>query len=293
MTPLRIRFIVTGDLERAAIVPSIGRYFPDANWEGTTVEWAKPRKVHGATTHRLVADRAPSGPMRALARAVLYERLFGHDGYPADLVIAVDDLELHNFDQPDVVCGHFCAAMNEEIAAGEHSASKEERIRESVREGCSFHLISPMVESYVFGDHDALVAAGCASEVEPVLVHPDVERFESADEQWRDEWGETNARMQSQMPWWREERHAKHYLEHLVNRNGAIYDEVVNGSVAFGGLMWPGVPHDHSAVAFARALFEDLAAWFGTPNPLGDGVPSRLTWPAREIDRRALILRNM
>lgn len=300
MAAKRIRFIVTGDLERAAMVPSLSRFFPDATWEGEPVEWLKPQKVHGTTTHRLTADRDPSNLMRALARAALAERLDGADGTPADLVVVIDDLELHNLDQPDVVCAHFRSAMETEVERREQrerSAKLEQRVRDHVRDGCSFHLVAPMVESYLFGDHQALVRVGCTPDVEPMLVDPDLERFESADEAWRPFWERRNAEMHAEpqpMPWWREQCHPKHYLEHLVARNdGRPYDEVPDGARAFSALAWPTVPHDASATSFARALFEDLALFFGVTNPLGPGVTASLTWPTKTIDRRALLLRNM
>ncbi len=105
--PHRIRVIVTGDLERLAMVPSLRRWFPDKDLDDHPVVWSRAQKWHGATTHRLRAGTGPSKPMRTLARAMLAEAFDGADGTPSDLVVVIDDLELHNVDQPDVVCDHF------------------------------------------------------------------------------------------------------------------------------------------------------------------------------------------
>lgn len=93
----RIRFIVTGDLERRALVPSLRRLFPE-DADGARVEWLPPRKTMAATASRLHADRRDAG-MAALAKAMIAEAWEGEDGKPADLIVVVDDVELHNFDQ--------------------------------------------------------------------------------------------------------------------------------------------------------------------------------------------------
>jgi hypothetical protein len=148
----RIRFVVTGDLERKAMAPSISGQFPETTSDGIPVTWLRPQMVPGATTHRLVALQRPSGPMNALARRVLAEVAEGEDGTPADLIIAIDDLELHNLDQASIVSDHFRRAMDCQIERRQLSQAAEERLRVRIRERCRFHLLCPMVEAYFFGD---------------------------------------------------------------------------------------------------------------------------------------------
>ena len=292
----RIRFVVTGDLERAAIVASISRWFPAETHEGEPVEWLRPRKVHPATTYRLRTGESPRDPMSNFARAVVAEAWDGADGTPSDLVVAVDDVELHNFDQPHLIGEQFRAALEGEIMRYVASDAALKRMRERVRMRCAFHLISPMVEAYLFGERAALLRAGCATSVEPRLARMDVEAFESVDPAWNAHCATTDAR-QSQLPhghfWWREARHAKHYLEHLVALDDGNYDEVSGGVAAFEALAWATVPADGDAVPFARALFEDLSDFFGVTNPLGTGALSPLTYPERRVRRETLALRNM
>ena len=83
----RIRFVVTGDLERKAIAASISALFPQTASDGKPVEWLRAQKVPAATTHRLTTSGPPSGTMKALARRVIAEAAEGEDGSPADLVI--------------------------------------------------------------------------------------------------------------------------------------------------------------------------------------------------------------
>jgi hypothetical protein len=178
--------------------------------------------------------------MQGLARAVLAEVWEGADGKPPELVVAIDDVELHNFDQREVVCDRFRAALELEIQSREFSHTTEQRVRARVRERCSFHLLCPMVESYLFGDPIALVRAGCAPDVEPVLACADLEEFESGDETWLPACAAIDAEQAARANrWWCERRHAKHYLEHLVDRSGGFYDEVTSGQAAFAELDWP------------------------------------------------------
>lgn len=293
----RVRFIVTGDLERIAIVGSISRLFPAQTVEGEDVVWLRPRKVHGATSHRLRRDVAPSHGMKALARALIAEAWEGSDGKPADLVIALDDVEVHNFGREQLICDQLRAAIDHEFLRRGTSGKTEQRVRARLQERCSLHLLRPMAEAYFFPDKGAMQRAGCAADVVAQLVSADVEDFECCDVAWLPHCAEVNARMAAPPlpePWWREERHAKHYLEHLVERAGGLYDEVVDGAPAFANLAWAKVPSDGGAIAFMRALFEDLADFFGlVTNPLGEGTPSASTYPERHVDRARLTLRNL
>lgn len=292
-----IRFIVTGDLERAAIVPSLDRLFPQQTAAGEPVEWLRPRKVHGATTRRLRADQEPDRGMKALARAMFAEAWEGAEGKPADLVIVVDDVELHNFDHRGLICDHFRAAVEHELERrGPLNMRTEQRMRDRLREQCSFHLVCPMVEAYLFGDRQALNRAGCSAEVAPLLSRPQVEEFESSDPQWLPYCRARNGQQAAPpmpMPWWREERHAKHYLEHLVERCGAYYDEVTEGVAAFSRLDWRQASTRGGPAPLAQSLFEDVADFFDVDNPLGTGATSPLTYPARHVRRNRLTLRNL
>ncbi|NOY26138.1 MAG: hypothetical protein GXP62_09730 [Oligoflexia bacterium] len=153
-----------------------------------------------------------------------------------------------------------------------------------------------MVESLLFGEQAALQRAGCASTVAPSLRSTDFEDFWTTDENWLPTCSSVNAEKHGEpqpMPWWHEERHAKHYLEHLVGQNGGIYDETVGGVAAFSRLDWPGVPVQAHDLGLIRALFEDLGDFFGVPSPLPPGPSSCLTYPPRTARRNQLLLRNM
>ena len=290
-----IRLIVTGDVEELALHESLRRVFGDARHDGEEVIWDPPRKLDCATSRRLSPSERPPRPMQALARAMLDEVLIGKRGTPADLVLVIDDVELGNVDQEVVIAGHFKKALEEALAARlkEHSLKICEQYRARVRERCSFHLLRPMVESDFFGDGDTLRSMGARSM--PLVRHTDVERFETIenDPGWLEECRIANQRQQRERPWWRHECHPKHYLEHLLQREGIFYDEVRHGEPALQRLAWSQVPKAVADCTIARCLFEDLADWFGVANPLGAGDMDQGLYPPRSVDRSKLLLRNM
>lgn len=236
----RIRFIVTGVVEHKAIVPSLSRLFPNKTANDEAVEWLPPRKTMAGTTNRLRAESLDVG-MKDLARAMVAETWEGEDRKPADLVIVVDDVELHNFDQQSLICEKFREAVEVEFArrasSMKQAAYSTDDLRERVRERCSFHLLCPMVEAYLFADREALTRAGCAVDVAPRFTSPPYEDFECCDPTWLPRCDEKNRTMARLYPWWREQRHAKHYLEHLVEQNGELYTETIQGKEALASLL--------------------------------------------------------
>lgn len=291
--PARIRLIVTGDLERKAIAKSLRRMFPKKTSDGVDVEWLSPQKFHGATTHRLDPAKDPSDPMRQLAKAAVSEAMDGEQKNPSDLVIVVDDLELFNVGRAAVVVGHFRRAMEAEIERRYSNLAHRVRASEVVRSRCSFHLLSPMVESYLFGDHKALRAAGCGESAAPSLCHPDYEDFWCTDASFAAHCLQENqSKHLSGNLWWREERHSKHYLEHLVQQAGGYYEETVGGADAFGSLAWKRVPKTAYDFSLIRSLFQDVADFIGCDNPLGlwnGPTPTYVPLKAR----RGMCLRNV
>jgi len=286
----RIKLIVTGDMEKLALHESLRRVFPSQRGDDKVV-WDKPRKLNGTTSHKLRLDGSPSQPMLDLAQAMLSEAGIGKEGDPADLVVVVDDLELGNLGQEQVVVQHFRAAVNARINS--FSPTAQQRYRNLIREKCSFHLMSPMVESYLFGDAKALGTAGVPSGQVPMLIYPDVEQFETNDPIWLPTCNRENAARQQVAPWWKHERHPKYYLEHLAERGNVFYEETDHGKRALQGLRWSQVPKSSLDTPLIRALFEDLSDWFGVLSPLGQGSYHPVLYPLKSVNRASLLLRNL
>lgn len=289
---MRIKLIVTGDLERTSIVASLQRHFPQSD-NGSPIDWLTPRKIHCTTSNPLQSGKPPSSAMKTLANALIAEAEFGENGSPADLVVAVDDLELANQGQPDVVIDHLKRAVEEQINAHADYRRKD-RLRTTLREKCSFHFFAPMVESYFFGDRTALASLGIKPQRSLYLQDPDdVENFETADPAWLRTCAEENQRKTAGgWAWWKHERHPKHYLEFLTDENEHTYQETVNGATAFKALNWATITAKRTATKFVRSLFEDLADALAIPNPF-PGDTAQETWPSRSIDRQTLLLRNL
>lgn len=151
---------------------------------------------------------------------------------------------------------------------------------------CSFHLLCPMLEAYFFGETAALTRAGATR---PASLDPTrhLEQLRSVDGEFLE------LPDVPRHPWRRAERaaHPKAYLSFLVDpadQELVTYRETVGGCRALAALDWAQVfRHPPPGIAFAQALFEDLADALGAPNPF-PGTSHELT------RRRASgVLRNL
>lgn len=302
MAHVRIRLIVTGEMERLALASSMCARFPATDVNNAAVEWLPAQKAMGATSHRLRVGGQPTEVMRRLAKTALAELRSGQGGVPADLVVVVDDLELHNFDQPQLVCEQFRTAISEEAARLDQVRRPmgvgQQPLREIIRERSSFHLLSPMVESYFFGDRAVLQKLGCSGAEMRHMRSTDWEDFWTTDPDYAPRCAQKNQEMHApplNHHWWQQERHAKHYLEHLITVNAggsAFYEESTNGAAALRQLDWPNVPRQTAECPFIRALFSDIADFLGVPSPLGSGGESPLTYRGPKF-KGARTLRNL
>ncbi len=290
-----VRLVVTGDLERSALGRSLERVFQST---GAEVSVEVLHKLDELTTTRLPDPSVPGTrtptPVRRMANALVTEAVSSARRAQADLVLGVADLELANVLQPQVVVAWVKRGVDEVIDARHPPAyptqADNHRLREVVRERCSFHLLVPLAEAYFFGEQAALGRAGVAARVQARRVGVDVEAFETDDPDFLPLASARNAAQAERgHGWWREERHPKRYLEFLVDRSGGTYGEAA-GVEALATLDWRGVGAHPEATRFARSLFQDVADLLEIDNPLGRGETHACTY-AKE--RRApLTLRN-
>jgi hypothetical protein len=297
---MRVRLVVTGDMERLSLGSSLARSLQAA---GANVRFEAAFKVSGgAMTTNPLPD--PSNrllpiptPIQRMARALVTETVSGPSGTRPDLVIGVDDLELANAHQPGVVTAWLRRALHDEIEARFPSYPSQDaanHVREALRSRCSFHLLVPLAEGYFFGEPAAVTRAGVAPGVAVHRLGADVEDFATDDPGFLPLTEARNAEMTVRnYPWWREERHPKRYLDFLVQRSGGIYDETRGGRAALETLDWPLVGAAPGAAQFARALFEDLSEALGIENPLGVGATARWTYPLKTVRPETLTLRNL
>ena len=198
-----------------------------------------------------------------LARALVFAVEPGRrDGIP-DLVVAVDDLELVNADQPARVTAVLRAAVEQVLASHDWpSARSRERAFERVHARCSFHLLAPMVESCFFPDPDALSRAGAVRRSQFDVAARDFEDFEVADDEFlcvadgKRHWATSNRL-----------RHPKHYLEFLCTDPAETEDRRVYrepaAARALRELDWKAVFSRPRFGGFARSLVHDIADGLG------------------------------
>jgi hypothetical protein len=231
--------------------------------------------------------------MRQLAIAAITELEVGRNGTPADLVVVVDDGEIGNLGDGHNIAAHFRLAMTEVIHMRASDPAANAALRRRVRERVSFHLFMPMVEAHFFLGRAALAECGVAPSVTPLLASSDAEQFESNDPLWLPICLQENARRAGVAPWWRHERHPKHYLQHLLDRSEAgIYEETsAAAQTALTGTEWG--RYGDANGQFVRSLFEDIALWFDVPNPMGGGLCAPSTWPGVGTHASTLLLRNL
>jgi hypothetical protein len=164
---MRVRLVVTGDLEKAALGRSLERTLRAA---GADVAFDPPLLLAGGamTSYPLPDPTHPASRMpttvRRRARALVTETFIGPSKPLPDLVIGIDDLELANIHQPHVVTAWLRKAVKEHVLERFSSLGAElpdaARVREALRTRCSFHLLVPLTEAYFFGEQGALMRAG-------------------------------------------------------------------------------------------------------------------------------------
>ncbi len=263
-----VQLIVTGKMEEKCLSVALKRAFPH-------ISFPPPQYVDGFTSADVSKTPLfkPSGPFRnidKIAGALVAAVDPGRCGTPADMAIAVDDLELENLHQPDIVAEYFRQAVIECVKSRWTSQERQKTCFRKVRENCSFHLFVPMTEAYFFGETDALKRAGAERSSMVSGMNMDVEDFRvtndsdylkavKGDFYWAID---TNKR----------DRHPKHYLQYLCDpeckaEKNERYRETKGGVEALKKLNWNSVLKNSQYVKFLRSLFDDISDRFGFENP--------------------------
>lgn len=256
-----IGLITTGQCEHRALASSLQQLL---GGEPGNIVWSLGDRPSRSITSNPLTDPAPP-----FARTLIDDLVndvvaaFDHRDAP-DFVFALDDLELANAATPQNVT-RFVADGFRRYALRETRTHRE---LARVRERCSFHLLCPMLETYFFGEPDALRRAGATrSAILDTSRH--LEEFQAADlafiglrdvpgHDWR-----TPDRM----------RHPKRYLRFLSDPDdtkpvSSRYREGRDGAAALATLDWAQVfAYQPPGIAFAHSLFDDLADALGVENP--------------------------
>ena len=284
---VRIQLIVTGDLEQLGLHLSLRKLFASTNVD---VEFLPPLKTQDFTSNRVGAllprEQATKSLAAKLARSLVTTVYPGRGGkMQADYVLAVDDLELVNADQPEHVLEYFRHAVKAHVDSTFPTTATRDRVYQALAERGSFHLLVPMVESYFFGEAAALQRAKANRAPNRFDTARDLEDFEVDDPAYL-------APAPSTASWKSEprHRHPKHYVRYLCDPMGTQprpYRETHEGLDALQVLDWSAVLLNEAHAAFARALVDDVAEALNVSSPC-PGTCSPLT--ARKGDG---LLRNI
>ncbi len=257
----RVQLIVTGDMELAAFAASLRHAFSEVK-----LEFLPTLKVQDFTSIKLGIHpgHVPGQKTRAqqMAQAIVSAFEPGRflNAIP-DLVLAVDDLELANMDQPHVVTAYLAREIELTLKDRKLLRSDETRVREHLRSRASFHLFVPMPEAYFYSEPAALARAGAKAQSRFDVALRDTEDFEVDDPAYR-AWIEKLAPKAVEP-----HRHPKQYLRYLGDPTASgerAYRETREGAKALEELAWPVVTARAGREAYARALLEDFADGIGT-----------------------------
>jgi hypothetical protein len=295
-----IALIVTGDLEREGMKASLEAVFPDVDFRVEQVSPITSSPLSLLPQERVLKKDNPAWRLvDRLWRSVTKLRS-PDDITAADYAMAIDDIELCNL-RPHGDPSHITALVRTVAQRFLDDRYPDPTEREfgaqALREKCSFHLLSPMIEAYFFGEQAALHRAG-VPEGRPVLRKAgDLEDFQAEDPAYAAPssvlWQQQRAKRLGGGLRLDPDRHPKDYLSFLRDAHTPSPREKVRGADALKPLAWPGLTTNPAELPFLRALFEDIAEALGTSSPLGDGTASPLTWPVRNVDRSTLTLRNL
>jgi hypothetical protein len=267
-----VRLIMTGKAEFHGMGVFLSKVFPDVTFEVELVDSftsARVRDIPIPISAPLLIDKFVDRVIAAIDPG----RKKADGGVP-DYVVAIDDLELFNLDQPNVVTNAVREAICRRVTAKWPSLERQNRCFELLRERASFHLLCPMLESYFFTCPASLQAVKVQLLPDLVPGH-DVEDFETRDTSYLVHFNALPASGADQVlrpqtsTWFA--KHPKEYLKYLVSGGQTatkIYRETKQGAAALQAL----IPANALAIGnhcrFLRSLIHDLAEALNVSPPV-------------------------
>jgi hypothetical protein len=253
-----IALITTGECEHRALGASLQRAF-----EGAELAFVQPfqRPVPSITSNHLGYPGPEAGGTQVDKLVASMIATLEQRRDAPDFVFAIDDLEL-----PNIATAHHVTQLVSDAFRRALGATPTHQRLARVRERCSFHLLCPMLEAYFFGEPAALQRAGGGRPAKLDPTHH-LEDFLAVDPEFM---APVEVR---EHPWRRPDRarHPKRYLSFLVDLDDTervCYKESRDGVRALSTLDWTQVfAYQPPGIAFAHALFDDLADALGVENP--------------------------
>jgi hypothetical protein len=308
---VRVALIPTGKLEMLGLAAALQRLFGDAH-EFECV----PRRHDEPTTpfHSFTSARLPvashhdrRSPLAQLVGAMVdavWDQKF-------DLAVVLDDLELYNVGNEATVIAEFRAAVQRHVdRVATRTALDARKLRDRLRACASFHLVVPMIESWLFADPQGPTRAGVPSTHLPPRLRPgDPEQFATDDPEYAADDGAHCTAWNDLPPSYRERNrpewlkpthprtsHPKHYMAWLCRTPGerccSNYAEST-AAVALEQLAWADVLRAQDRMQFARALVCDLADGLALDPPGVALTGQQALHTSIQTPRGAHVLRNL
>jgi len=320
---MRISIVPTGKLELCALGKALKNLFP--NHDFISVSKVGDEPFDGFTSNPLHIGGPVPGKLLSIVEAAAAQAYPGirHSGKSVDYVLIVDDLELSNIHQPNVVVDKVRLATKIHLDRLQRERpTLVSRVETALRERVSFHLICPMVESWLYADPGGLIRAEVPAARLPPLLLPnnDPEAFLANDPAYSADSGlACDARLKRaqrkgkkakpedwESPWMLHnkhglvahvrERHPKAYLCWLCrepnNERGTTYQEVEGGARSLEGLDWAAALRDPQQMTYLRSLVVDVADMLGISLPAAM-VGQEASHTALSQRPRANVLRNL
>jgi hypothetical protein len=289
----RILLITTGSMEERALGRSLQRLFPDHEFV------SKPR-IDGFTSAPLPPQLSDTtAPLNLSKFAATLIGTFDpgnrRDRPRPDFVLAIEDVELCNADDPQRITTSLRQTLEQRLADWPGGSRTVDKLRRDLLDKVSFHLMAPMTEALFFADEAALARATAPGPDRTNCFDAgecDVEAFSVADPDYLD------APVDRRCGWRKyAERagHPKAYLSYLTDPGtGGRYRETTHGASALAALDWSVVTRRPEWTRFVRSLLRDLGDMLGPAateiaESIDAGEPHHLTWPPP----RDRVLRNL
>lgn len=284
----RVLLVTTGVMEERGLGRSLRRLYPEH-------EFVSRPHLDGFTSARLPPTpplaRVPLNLDKLAATLIgVFDPGNRGDRPRPDFVVAIDDVELANADDPARITAALREALLRRLATWPANGRALDRLREELRCKVSFHLMAPMTESYFFADAAAFARATAPAPGRPSRFDhaTDVEAFAVDDPDYLDQPADPTSRWCTAAG---RQGHPKRYLIFLTEPNpGGQYRESEHGVRALEELEWPHVTRRPHHTRFARSLLADLEDMLGpSANAVATESTHPLTWPPP----RDPVLRNL
>lgn len=280
---MRVGILGTGQMESRGVPAALRALFPSHDFYSVFANPRDSKPFDSFTSSGRALTRAQDNPnLVEIVEGMAAELVPGRRGMGApDLLIVLDDVELANRHQPEVVVQVFRDATARHLAGlAAMDPARASRVAQALRSRASFHLATPMIESWLFADPDGPRNAGVpANRLPPNWQSAgDPEAFLTQDPAFlADDCSTCTAwhalperKKKAHRPGWNKaerERHPKALLAWLcrdpAEKNCIRYRETHEGADALAALDWAAALRSPEHCTYLRALLEDLADGLG------------------------------